>query len=85
MLIFIFTLIFIGVELLYNILLVYTVLTEFINWFTKWISYEYTYIPSFLNFLPIYVTTEQWVEFPELYNRFSLVIYFIHSINSVYI
>ena len=31
----------------------------------KWISYTYTYI---------------WVGFPELYSRFSLVIYFIHSI-----
>ena len=34
------------------------------------------------------VTTGQWVEFPELYHRFSLVIslviYFIHSISSVY-
>ena len=25
-----------------------------------------------------------WVEFPVLYSRFSLVIYFIHSINSAY-
>ena len=52
----------------------------------KWSSYmcTYTYIPSFLDFLPIWVTTEHWVEFPVLYSRFSLVIYFIHSINSVY-
>ena len=47
----------------------------------KWISYMYTYIPSFLHFLPIYVTTDHLVEFPVLYSRFSLVIYFIHSIN----
>ena len=39
----------------------------------------YTCIPSFLDFLPILVTTEHWVEFPVLYSRFSLVIYFIHS------
>ena len=38
----------------------------------------------FLDFLPIWVTTEHWVEFPGLYSRVSLVIYFIHSINSVY-
>ena len=50
----------------------------------KWISYTYTYIPSFWDFLPIYVTTEHWVEFPELYSRFSLVTYFMHSINSIY-
>ena len=48
----------------------------------KWISYKYTYIPFFLDFLPIWVTTEHWVEFPVLHRRFSLVIYFIHS--SVY-
>ena len=40
--------------------------------------YMYTYIPSFLDFLPIWVTKEQ------LYSRSSLVIYFIHSINSAY-
>ena len=49
---------------------------------TKWISYTFTYTPTFLDFLPIYVTTEPWVEFPGLYGRFSLVTYFIHSINS---
>ena len=41
-------------------------------------------VPSFLDFLPIYVTTERWVEFLEVYSRLSLVIYFIHSINNVY-
>ena len=51
----------------------------------KWISHTYTYMPSLLDFLPIQVTTEHWVEFPVLYSRFSLVIYFIHSINSVYV
>ena len=39
----------------------------------------YIYIPSFMDFLPIQVTTENWVEFSVLYSRFSLVIYFIHS------
>ena len=48
----------------------------------KWITYMYTYTPSFLDFLPIEVTKEHWVEFPVLYSQFSLVIYFIHS--SVY-
>ena len=42
----------------------------------------YTYIPSFLDFLPIPVIIDHWVEFPVLHNRFLLVIYFIHS--SVY-
>ena len=40
----------------------------------KWISYMYTYISYFLDFLPIQVTTEHWVEFPVLFSRFSLVI-----------
>ena len=31
------------------------------------------------------VTTENWVEFPVLYSRFSLVIYFIHGINGLQI
>ena len=39
-------------------------------------------IPSSLNFLPIYVTTEHQVEFLVLYSRFLLVICFIHC--SVY-
>ena len=38
----------------------------------------------FLDFLPTYVATEHWVELPVLHSRFSLVICFIHSINSVY-
>ena len=49
----------------------------------KWISYTYTYIPSFLDFLPILVTTEHWVEFPVLHSRFSLVVYFIYQFSSV--
>ena len=34
--------------------------------------------PTVLDFLPIYVTTENWVEFSVLYSGFSLVIYFIN-------
>ena len=50
----------------------------------KRISYTCTYIPSFFfYFLPIYFTTEHWLELPGLYGRFSLVIYFIH--HSVYV
>jgi len=49
----------------------------------KGISHTYTYIPLFLDLLPIYVTTDHWVEFPVLYSRFSLVIWFTCSINSV--
>ena len=40
--------------------------------------------PLFLDFLPIQIIIEHWVEFLVLYSRFSLVIYFIHNINSVY-
>ena len=40
--------------------------------------------PTFLAFLPIWVITEHQVGFPVLYSRFSLVLYFIHSIHSVY-
>ena len=42
------------------------------------------YISSFLDSLPIEVTAEHWAEFPVLYNMFSLVTYFIHNLNSVY-
>ena len=47
--------------------------------------YIYMYIPSFFNFLSIQITTDHWVQFPVLHSRFSLVIYFIHSVNTVYI
>ena len=71
-----FKLIFIGGQLLYNVVL--------FSAYNKWNQlYAYT-IPSFLDFLPIQVTTEHGIEFPELCRRFSLVICFIHSINSVY-
>ena len=49
------------------------------------ISYVYTYSPSFLDFLPIEVTTEHRVEFSVLSSRFSLDFDFIHSISSAYI
>ena len=48
----------------------------------NWISHMYTYISSFLDILPIYVSAEHKVESSVLYSRFSLVIYFIYS--SVY-
>ena len=41
-------------------------------------------IPLFLDFLPIQVATDHQVGVPVWYNRFSLVFYIIHSINSVY-
>ena len=38
------------------------------TWLSDWTGLNwYTYIPSFLDFLPILVTTECWVEFPVLY------------------
>ena len=49
----------------------------------KWISHMYTYIPSLLDFLTSQGTKELKVAFPLLYSKVSLVIYFIHSINSV--
>ena len=45
----------------------------------KWISYTYTYTHSFLDSIPIQVITEYWVDFPVLYSRFLLVIYFVYS------
>ena len=57
---------------------------------TKWISYMYTYIPSFLSLLPthplipsIWVATEHQAELPMLYSSFPLVICFTHG--SVYV
>ena len=41
-------------------------------------------ISSFLEFLPVQVTTDPLVESPVLYSMFSLAICFIHSINSIY-
>ena len=38
----------------------------------------------FFGFLPHVDHLVHWLELPGLYSRFSLVIYFIHSINSVY-
>ena len=48
----------------------------------KWFGYTYTYIHSFLDSFPIQVITEYWVEFPVLYSRSLIVIYFIYG--SVY-
>ena len=54
-------------------------------WYTaKWISYTYTYIHSyFFDSFPIWVIAEYWVEFPVLYSRSLLVMYFTYS--SMYI
>ena len=49
----------------------------------KGINSTCTYFPSLLDFLPIQVTTMQYVEFPLPYSVFSLVIYVIHSTNSI--
>ena len=55
-----------------------------LNW-SHWAhTHAYTYPRFWGDFFPIYVTTEHWVEFPVLYNKFSLMIYFIHRIGSVY-
>ena len=48
----------------------------------KWINYPYTYILSLFELF--LCRSPQGTEFPELYSGFSLVIYFIHSINSMH-
>ena len=45
----------------------------------EWIAIR----PSLLDLLPIKIITVHSEELPGLYRRFSLVIYFIHSVNSV--
>ena len=50
----------------------------------KWISYMYTQIPVFwISFS--FRSPHSTVEYPALYNRFSLFVYFIYSVNSVYV
>jgi len=44
---------------------------------------HYTYVCSFSDYCPLWVITEYRVEFPVLYSRSLLMIYFIHS--NVYI
>ena len=76
--IFLSLIIFIGVQLLYNIVLVSTVQQ----------SESATYIricPLFWISFPSRSPENTRVEFPVLYGRFSLVIHFIHGISSVYI
>ena len=46
----------------------------------KWITYMYTHLSSSFNS----GHPEHWVEFSELYSRFSLVLYFIHSVSGIY-
>ena len=48
------------------------------------VNLTYTYISSLLDFLPIQVITEHRVGSLSYQSRFSLTIYFIHSINRVY-
>ena len=46
-------------------------------------THTHTHIHSFSDSFPIQVITEYWVEFPVLYSRSLLIIYFIY--NSVYL
>ena len=39
----------------------------------------YTYMYPFSDSFPIEVITEYWVEFPVLYNRSLLIIYFMYN------
>ena len=43
----------------------------------------YTYIPSFLDFLPIWVTADHWVEFPALHSRFLLLLLLLSRFSRV--
>ena len=49
----------------------------------KWINHTYTSISSLLDFLAIQVTTKHELDLLVPYSIFSLVIYFIHNLNSV--
>ena len=67
----------------YSLILFYCIVS-FLNVDTAmWTSCMYICIPSFLDFLTIYITTEYWAGFPVLYNRFFLLIHFIHRISGV--
>jgi len=60
----------------------FTILWKFLL-YSK-VNQLYIYIhPLFYGF-PTEGTTEHWVEFPVPYGKFSLIIYFMHSISSVY-
>ena len=67
---------FIGVQLTYNLVLTFCCVA-------KWISHSYTYIHFFLDSFSTPVIAEYWEDFPVLYSRSLLVIYFIYS--SVYV
>ena len=51
----------------------------------KSISYKYAHVWSFLGSFPVSVITEYWIAFPVLSTRFSLAIYYIHGIDSIYV
>ena len=71
--VFFIKLIFIGVPLPYNVVLV-SIVQQNESTVCSHIS-----PPSLLDFLPIQVTTEHYIEFFVLYSRFLLVIYFLHN------
>ena len=50
-----------------------------------WVSFVYIFVSFFLDSLPIYISTEHWVWFPQLNSRLSSVVYFIHGIISMYV
>ena len=54
-------------------------------WPAKWISFTYTYMPSIFGFLSHLGHLRALSGVPVLYNRFSFVVYFMHTINSVYV
>ena len=74
-LLFLFYVFFIGVYLLYTALSLSTVKQSE--------SAIHMHISPFLDFVPVEVSTENQVEFPVPCSMFSLVICFIHSIDSV--
>ena len=48
----------------------------------KWISHTYKYVHSLF---PIQIITNYWVDFPVLYSRFSLIIYFIQNVYMLFL
>ena len=62
---------FVGVHLTYNVV--------FISDVQQSESVRHTYIHSFSGSFPIWITTQYWLDFPVLYSRFVLLIYFIYS------
>ena len=65
----------------FTVLWIYNVVSLYCT--AKWISYRCIYIPLFF-WISFAFRSPQSMGFPVQNSRFSLVIYFIHNINSIY-